>query len=178
MKRFIMLLAIVLVPIGAAGGCEPRAPSAERQQADMTRQMQAEAQAQIGMPDIVNWTERRQMKDILELRDQPDLVTFTYIVNRDGQLLPLCQSLGYGLPYSVQYTNPMTTHRAYGQGGFEILPQPDPNGLYMPDGLAATWVLCIDPATGEPDPVYVEPEIIVTRFELDFGGWGNPGQNR
>lgn len=172
-KRMMAVLLVTMVC-----GCTPVPPSSERQQAQETAQMQAEAHAQVGMPDILNWTERRLMKDILELRDEPQLPTYTYIVNMQGQLLPLCQSLGYGLPYSVQYTNPMRTNRAYGQGGFEILPQPDPNGLYMPEGLSATWVMCVNPETGEPDPLYVEPAIIVSRFELDLSSWGNPGGSR
>lgn len=170
MKKTIGLAIMAVVCMGA-DECS-QAPTADVEQSRQTRQLQAEAQAQVGMPDMFNWTERRQMKDILELRDQPELVTFTYIVNMDGDLLPLCQSLGYGLPYSVQYTSP-AYHLQEPNGGDLAMPQPDPNGLYMPDGLSATWVLCVDPETGEPDPVYVEPSIIVSRFELNFGGWAN-----
>lgn len=169
MKRYVTMVLAACVLMGAT---ECGTPSAEKEQSRVTRQLQAEAQAQVGMPDILNWTEKRQMKDILELRDEPNLLTFTYIVSMDGDLLPLCRSIGYGLPYSVQYTNPMATHSSY-SGGYEILPQPDPNGLYMPDGLSATWVLCVDPDSGTPEPVYVEPTIIVSRFELNFGGWSN-----
>ena len=158
-------LAILMV-----AGCRP--PSAEQEQTRATEALQAEAQAQVGMPDVFNWTEKRQMKDILELRDQPELITFTYIVNMDGALLPLCQSIGYGLPYSVQYTNPEKIARTVAGNRF-VVPQADPNGLYMPGGLSATWVLCTDPASGDIDPVYVEPSIIVSRFELNFGGWAN-----
>ena len=171
MRHSTALLFVIAV---ALTGCD-YTPSAEQEQSRATEQLQAEAQAQVGMPDILNWTEKRQMKDILELRDQPELITFTYIVNMDGDLLPLCQSIGYGLPYSVQYTSPekVSVHGA-GQGrvGFS-LPQADPNGLYMPDGLSATWVLCTNPLDGSIDPVYVEPSIIVSRFELNFGGWAN-----
>lgn len=172
------LLTVALAVVAMGADCAGVSPSAEVEQSRATRQLQAEAHAQVGMPDIINWTERRQMKDILELRDQPDLSTYTYIVNMAGDLLPLCHSIGYGLPYAVQYTNPMATRNSYSQGGFEILPQPDPNGLYMPGESSATWVLCVDPETGEPDPVYVEPSIIVSRFELALDGWGNPGDSR
>lgn len=170
MRRYGLLAMLVIATMAATECGGP--PSAEREQTRATRQLQAEAQAQVGMPDILNWTERRQMRDILELRDQPDLATFTYIVNMDGQLLPLCRSLGYGLPYSVQYTSPVY-HLDELDGGDLAMPQPDPNGLYMPEGLSATWVLCVDPETGDTDPVYVEPEIIVSRFELGFDGWEN-----
>ena len=50
--------------------------------------------------------------------------------------------------------------------GYAILPQADPNGLFMPSGLSATWLLLIDPKTGDPVPTYVENEIIVSGFPL------------
>lgn len=168
-SKTTLILALSVITMGAdcAG-----TPSAEKEQRAATRLLQSEAQAQVGMPDILNWTERRQMKDILELRDQPQLSTYTYIVNMAGELLPLCHSIGYGLPYAVQYTSP-SYHLDEPDGGDLAMPQPDPNGLYMPGESSATWVLCVDPETGEPDPVYVEPSIIVTRFELTLDGWGN-----
>lgn len=46
------------------------------------------------------------------------------------------------------------------------MPQSEPNGLFMPDSLSATWLMMIDPDTGEPRPVYVEPLIIVSPFKL------------
>jgi hypothetical protein len=36
----------------------------------------------------------------------------------------------------------------------------------MPEGLSATWVMLVDPKTGEPRPVYVEPSILVSPFPL------------
>jgi len=172
MKKIVAVLALALT-----AGCY-EVNQAEQQQMEATRQLQEEAQAQVGMPDLLNWTERRLMKDILELRDDPSLSTYTYIVTFDGTLLPLCQSRGYGLPYSVQYTNPMAVKAIDPPGNgsarvLEVLPQPDPNGLYMPEGLSATWVLCLNPETGRPDPIYVEPTIVVTPFELSLEGWGN-----
>ena len=101
MKRSMLVAGLFLVL--TASSCEGDADRAQRK---ATEQMAQEAHAQVGMPDILNWTERRQFKDILELRDEPQLLTYTYIVNMQGQLLPLCRSMGYGLPYSVQYTNP------------------------------------------------------------------------
>ena len=46
------------------------------------------------------------------------------------------------------------------------MPQADPNGLFMPSGLSATWLMMIDQRTGEARPVYVEPQIIVSPFPL------------
>lgn len=178
MRRWAMVVAVLaFVTMGMS--CEMPQPSADDEMAHATTQAMGEANRQVGMPDIINWTERRQFKDILELRDKPDLATFTYIVDMNANLRPLCRSIGYGLPYSVQYTNPMVTVDTWRANGFlEQLPQPDPNGLFMPDGLSATWVLCVDPESGTPDPVYVEPQIIVSRFELSLADWDNPGGRR
>ena len=139
-----------------------------------TEQAMKEANRQVGMPAIKNFQERKLMKMILELRDQENLVCHAYIVNLEGKLIYLGQCVGYGLPYSVQYTNPekvaINEHRTHAHGGdhsvWGTLPQPDPNGLFMPDGLAATWLMLIDKESGEPRPVYVEPEILVSPFKL------------
>ena len=37
-------------------------------------------------------------------------------------------------------------------------------GLFMPEGLSATYVMCM--IKGKLKPVYVEPEIIVSPFKL------------
>jgi hypothetical protein len=72
----------------------------------------------------------------------------------------------------VQFTNPEKVvvnkfrGNANGYGGvYGTLPQADPNGLFMPDGLSATWILLVGP-DGEAHPVYVESEILVSPFSL------------
>jgi hypothetical protein len=113
------------------------------------------------MPNIVNFQERRLMRQIMELRDQEDLQTYTYIVSLDAKLVFLGNSIGYGLPFSVQFTN--SQRHAYNGA---VIPQPEANGLFMPDGLSATWIMLIDPSTKQARPVYVESEILVSPFKL------------
>jgi hypothetical protein len=141
-------------------------PSVDKRQAAETRKRLLEADKQVGMPDIVNFTERRLAKDILELRDQESLSTYTYLVSLEGKLVFLGESIGYGLPYSVQFTNPEVEVYRRMEGGFGTLPQADPNGLFMPAGLSATWILLKDPKTGDARPTYVEPSIVVSPFKL------------
>ena len=137
--------------------------TAEEAQTKQTAQLQAEASKQIGMPDIVNFQERRFAKQILEMRDKA-IATYTYFIDMNGNKHFICESVGYGLPYSVQFTNP--ERKEYGrEGGTIALPQADPNGLYMPDALSATWVLCSD-NKGGVKPVYVEPQIMVSPFKM------------
>lgn len=148
-------------------GCNVNvAPDADKRQAAETKQRLAEADRQIGMPDITRFTERKLAKDILELRDK-EITTYCYIVNLNGELIFIGEAIGFGLPYSVQYTNPeVVAHKNNLNGGsFGTLPQADPNGLFMPQGLAATWIMLKGP-DGKVHPVYMEPEIIVSPFKL------------
>ena len=164
MKR----IACVAVLLAVTAGCEIKQAksTADQRQANETKQRLAEADRQIGMPDITRFTERKLAKDILELRDK-EITTYCYIVNLEGELIFIGEAIGFGLPYSVQYTNPekIAHQRTFDGGSFGTMPQADPNGLFMPGGLAATWVMLKGP-DGKVHPVYMEPEIIVSPFKL------------
>jgi len=163
MKK-LLLLTVLLCGLSA---CDLDIPvSAEKDQTRKTEQLQSEANRQVGMPNITRFQERKFAKMILEMRDKA-ITTYTYFIDMNGKKHFICESVGYGLPYSVQFTNPMK--KEYGANGGSIaLPQADPNGLYMPDGLSATWVLCSD-GDGGTKPVYVEPQIMVSPFKMNKG---------
>lgn len=162
MKKFWIIGTIVCLCCGL--GCEDRT-SSDSVMRKQTEQAMQEANAQIGMPAIKNFQERKLAKMIFELRDQENLVTYAYIVNHmTGKLVFIGKCIGYGLPYSIQYTNPSKLQYKT-SGGYHIMPQADPNGLFMPEGLSATWLMMLD-KDGEPHPVYVEPEIFVSPFPL------------
>lgn len=158
---------LLVITAGCAGVPAVQSDADARQAAE-TKQRLSEADRQIGMPDITRFTERKLAKDILELRDK-EITTYCYIVNLEGELIFLGEAIGFGLPYSVQYTNPSKVSFVdggeYGAINPYIMPQADPNGLFMPDGLAATWIMLKGP-DGDVRPVYVEPEIIVSPFPL------------
>ena len=158
-----IMLVVLLAAVLFVTGCENQ-PDPDRIQAEQTQQAMTEMTQQIGMPQIINFQEKRWAKLIFELRDQSDLVTYAYAQSQvTGKFIYLGRAIGYGLPYSVQYTNPQRIARTFSQGGgAAILPQADPNGLFMPDGLDATWLMLIDEETGEMSPVYFEPTLTVS----------------
>lgn len=82
-----------------------------------------------------------------------------------GKLIFLGESIGYGIPYATQYTNPQKIASSY-QSGYAILPQADPNGLFSPASADGTWVTLKDPNSGKARPVLVEPRCIVPPFKL------------
>ncbi len=178
MRLFRWIVAFCCVVAIAGCGESPAKTNADAAQREATKAAMNEAQRQVGMPAIKNFQERKLAKMIFELRDQEDYVCHAYLVNQMtgevGQYLGKC--LGYGLPYSVQFTNP--ERLVYGHAelsgrsvtrnaeSIRTMPQPDPNGLFMPSGLSATWIMLYDDDAEEFRPVYVEPQILVSPFEL------------
>ena len=168
MKRSIkslFLLMTVLVMTIFVSSCTERT-NTDKVTAAKQEKLVTEANAQVGLPAIVNFQEKKTAKMIYELRDQEDLICYAYIVTLDAKLVFIGKCLGFGLPYSTQYSNSMKTV-SRSSVGIEQLPQSEPNGLFMPDATSATWLLLLD-KEGNPHPVYVEPTLIVSPFPLSF----------
>lgn len=168
MKLIILILTFLVV----LGCSEVENTNTDKIQSAQTEQLMSEAQRQ-GMPNIVNFQQRKLMKMIYELCDKEDLVCFAYIKSDySGKLIFIGKCMGYGIPFSAQYTNPERVDSFRGGGSLYsrnpyTLPQPDPNGLFMPTSSSATWLMLIDPKTNKPRPVYLEPEIVVSPFPLN-----------
>lgn len=157
---FVFTLCFLVMNIG----CDQISKSSDAELAQRTEQSMAEANRQIGMPNIINFQQRKLMKLIYELCDKEDLICYAYIKSDyQGKLVFIGKCIGYGIPFSAQYTNP---EKIVFQAGFGTLPQADPNGLFMPTSSSATWLMMIDPETQKPRPVYLEPEIVVSPFPL------------
>jgi hypothetical protein len=164
MKKLVYA-AMLAVIIGVAG-CKQQ-DSGNHLINKAQENVDAQSARVVGFPNIVNFQEKREYKLIYELRDRT-FTTITYLKGRGGHLHKMCDSIGYGIPYSTQYSNP---ERARWEGGntnysLKVLPQADPNGLYSAPESAATWILCYDPSTKQVEPVYSESNIIVSQFPL------------
>ncbi len=164
MKKLLLLCAIAL----SVSSCGQRQDSdtvlAQKQELAMQ-----DANSQIGMPAIKNFQERKLMKMIFELRDQANVINYAYLFSEmTGKLVYLGKCLGYGLPYATQFTNPQKAdYNGSNSGGNITLPQADPNGLFMPSSANGTWVMLINPKTNQAQPVFVEPNVIVSPFPLE-----------
>ncbi len=145
--------------------CSMGPPSAVAQQQRQQEQLEKESNMQVGMPAITQFSEKRELKQIYELRDR-EVPTITYIVDLYGKAHKLCDSVGFGIPYATEYTNPdLMAASPYGNH-YYVMPQADPNGLYSPPDAEGTWVICLNPQTQKSAPLYVEPRIIVSQFPL------------
>jgi hypothetical protein len=108
-------------------------------------------------PNITNYYEYLQLKQIYEQRDNPNLVMNAYLQAFDGSLRCLGKVKGYGVPYGTQWSQP-----ANGTQGSV----PEPNGLYPSTSTNADWIQLIDPATGKAYTTFAEPNLIITPLTL------------
>ena len=158
MKKLIIGISILALPLLV--GCEEFEDSDDVQRRQQERLLK-EGTAQTGMPAVKNFRERKLVKMLIELRDQENLNTYTYtFAEASGERTFLCNSVGYGIPFATQYTNP----EKYEYNG-ATLPQADPSGLFPPTSADSTWVMCKSP-NGDVTPLYVEPKIIVSPYRL------------
>lgn len=173
-QKIQIAILVVLVALIALWGCPIDKKTSDSVQREQTERALSEMQRQIGMPNITNFQQRKLMKMIYELADKENLVTYVYIKSDyQGKLMFIGKAIGFGVPFSAQFTNPEKVVHGDHQLGINIngyhlmkLPQADPNGLFMPVSSSATWIMMIDPATKKPRPVYIEPEIVVSPFPL------------
>jgi hypothetical protein len=118
----------------------------------------------IGMPNIQNGFMKKSLKSIYELQDNAELICYAYSRNEyTGLYTYLYPCIGFGIPYSTQYTAPEAIYKYYGEYG--MAPQADPDGLYHGDGTQATWVLRVS-ETGEVIVVYAEENMHIEQQKL------------
>ena len=171
-KFFAAILAIAIATPALAGWFDPPKKSSDAQMAQKAESQMKQIDQMVGFPSVVNGFEKRMVRMLYELRDDPNYRTTTYIVTMTGKYIKVCDSLGYGINASIQFSNPekVVASSTFSDGTWFSTPQAEPNGLFMPEGLAATYVMCLvpggDPKNPEIKAVYLEPEIVVSPFPL------------
>lgn len=164
-KKIAIILMCVAIFMMALVSCSLGGSASREEERQYQEELMQQANDVVGQPEITNFYEKKLAKEIFELRDDSSLICYAYSkVEGTGKYVYLGRCMGYGLPYSTQYTAPEGL--VYRGGEYYVLPQADPNGLYMPEGIDATWLYLIDETTGEPQITYAEPDIIVSQSKL------------
>lgn len=154
----------------AIQGCDNDQPSADQIAHQQQESIEQQGQRVVGLPNISNFAEKKLLKTILELRDNPHTINYVYLFSEySGKLIPIGKCYGYAMPYSTQFTNPQKIAYEGANVGTAVLPQADPNGLFSPASAEGTWVDMINPKTGEHGIVYFEPRVTVSPFPLVAG---------
>lgn len=141
----------------------------ETEESQYTTDLMNQAYDAVGFPDVSNYFERQQLKEIYELRDDPNLICYWYTKNdMSGKWIYQGECIGYGIPYTTSMTAPESYQRIDTSAGYarEVLPLAEPNGLYASPSTSATWILSTD-KNGNITPVYVESEISVSQTKMD-----------
>ena len=111
MKRIVFLLVALVAIVFTSCDKTPK-PNADKELQKQTEIAMQESNRQVGMPAIINFQEKKNLKWIYELCDQEDLVCYAYLFNEMqgtiGQYLGEC--IGYGIPYSTQFSNTFQIH--------------------------------------------------------------------
>lgn len=115
-------------------------------------------------PNITNFYEYQQIKQIYEARDNSSVILNAYLYSpMTGQLTCFGKVNGYGVPYSTEMSQP--------QGNSNQGSIPEPNGLYPSQNTNADWTRPIGPtgkstdSLGKPNISFVEPEMIITNVD-------------
>lgn len=150
MKLFAVIAAIGMIGLTACGPLAESKPSASQIQEQRTKQQALRAEREVPPPAINNFREKRTLHLILEMRDQ-GLTTFTYTTNLAGDLIHVCDSIGYPIPYATQSTNPEriwmeSNYKGVGNSSYDdvggTIPMEEPNGLFIPSSATATYAIC------------------------------------
>jgi hypothetical protein len=164
-KLFFVTLIIASFLFISCSGCDDTKSSDQIQKEQQEKILQ-EGTRELGMPGIKNYQEKKTLKWIFELRDDAKILNYAYAFSEvTGKFSYIGRCIGFPLPYCTQYTNPQKYERLY-SGVYVTLPQADPNGLFSPASADGTWILLVNPKTGEPRPMYMEPKVTVVPFPL------------
>lgn len=166
-KNFKKILVGVLTIIGLVGltGCDYSSETSREEKA-YTEQIQSQIAASIGKPDVSNYFEYNQLKEIYEKRDNPNLICYWYTKNDyTGKFIYQGKCVGYGIPYGASITaNEVPDYTSYQDNAH--LKQAEPNGLYTESVVTtATWILSVT-EEGEINPTYVESEITISQTKI------------
>lgn len=164
MKKKLLAIGVIIVLMASMlVGCS------ETEESKYTTELMNQAYDAVGFPDVSNYFERQQLKEIYELRDDPNLICYWYTKNEmSGKWIYQGKCIGYGIPYTTSMTAPESFQRIETSAGVarEVLPLAEPNGLYASPSTSATWILTTD-KDGNITPTYVESEITVSQSKLD-----------
>lgn len=169
MKIKIAICSAMALCLANNGSCVADTNPAAERQAEATRQSMDGADRQVGMPRIVNFAQRKLLKNAYEDMDQTTL-TYAYTQALDGKFVCVGQAIGYGVSLGTQFTAAQYPQYVAMPGSVadvtEMMDQPEPNGLYSPSSGDATIVDLVDPKTGQAHTMVFEPKLVTVPFEL------------
>mgnify|MGYP006419899843 CR=1 FL=1 len=162
-RLFLLAFVLMAAPLMMAEDCT--APSATEAEAQGVARQDAQYLAAQPVPFYNYSPERDYLTQLYNLR-QSNVTTHSVWRSYDGTLLFDCPSMGFGIPYDLQLTNPLKIAEYGSHAGYAIVEQAEPNGLFSSKNTSATWVLCVEDDGGLA-PVYVEAVVNVYPWPMN-----------
>jgi hypothetical protein len=163
MKKLVVVLFVIMFVLGA---CVPE------NQTTLEQEQQALGISAITnnqpVPNLGGYSFERQIVVETYLARNNTITTYAYMFAMNGEIIEICPSIGYPIPYSTQLTNPsIPISNCTGQYGCPegVVSNPEPNGLYPPGDAAATLVQCVQP-DGTVSPVYIEWYVLAFPYRI------------
>jgi hypothetical protein len=154
----IVFSALAIMSLAA---CSEYTPSAEQVQANQQQDISKRAVEEVGIYTPTHFTRKRLANRIGQLLDDPNYATVSYAQGMDGRLTCIGHTIGYPMPGATQTTAPqrLATSAETLYRDDMLVPQPEPDQLYYPASVDATWILLINQKTGQAEPVYFEGHV-------------------
>lgn len=166
----VTVLALLAVVLGA---CAPSSGAVnnelEHQQQDAGLKAIIQNQP---IPDLGGYSFPRQVVIETYIALNKPTATWSYIMSiNTGELTELCPSYGYPIPGGTELSNPQQITYARDTNGnvsstWNVIANPEPNGLYPPSTSAGTLVNCVN-NDGSVSPVYVEPYVVAFPYRVN-----------
>lgn len=145
-----------LIVVMLLAGCQTANATEWRQQQDGVKAILNNQP----VPDLGGWSSERQILIDTYIARNKMINTYTYMfLEFTGQVVKICDSKGFPIPYSTQLTNPSQV------SGGTTVGNPEPNSLYSPESSAATLVQCILP-DGKVAPTYWENNVFSLPYQI------------
>lgn len=169
--KTLLIAALAATALTGCGYQRGDMDNAGVRQSQATMRAMDAADRETGMPRMVNYAQKKLLKNAYEDMDQTTL-TYVYSQGLDGKFVCLGQAIGYGVSLGTQFTPPeYPRYVRFGPqdaaaDGTYTLALPEPNGLYQPSSGAATIVDLINPENGEAHTALIEPNVVTIPFKL------------
>ena len=148
MTATVLVFAIIVCVAGCQRHKTADAIVQEKQEASQTEQIR-----QVGLPNIVRFTEAKRLRYLYELRDRADLTCWVYSRDMNGKMHLVGIGMGFPIPAGTQFSSPQKMVRRF-DGPTLVMPQAEPNGVFPPSTAEATWVILM--TRNGPKPYYGE----------------------
>lgn len=162
MNRLSVFIAGLSLLALAACDVQSTATSADQKAAVQQEDIAKRAQDEVGIYTPTHFTRKRLANRIGQMLDDPTLATVSYAQGLDGRLRCIGPSMGFPLPAATQTTSPTKWGDPpnYYQGYQSVqVPQSEPDQLFSPSSEDATWILLVNPKTGQASPAYFEGHV-------------------